>query len=131
MFELLIELTTVQQIDFRAVTLMHDEHLTRYHDEWAEIFATESDRNGMFRAVCDGGGSDVFFFVDRGSAFRCTLLPLYVDRSFHIGGVLMMGQLCGLLTPCDVLVWVPAGVSAGDRAWGRSFVQQGGFPCGR
>jgi hypothetical protein len=37
-----------QQVDFRAVTLMHDEQLTRYHDEWAEIFATESDRNGAF-----------------------------------------------------------------------------------
>ena len=67
-------------------------------------------------------GWDLMFIVDRGSAFRCTLLPLYVDRSFRVGGVLMMGQLCGLLTPCDVFVWVPAGVSAGNRAWGRGSV---------
>lgn len=53
-------LTVLQSIDFRSVTLAHDANLTQYHEEWTKRFAEGSDPN------------------DRGSAFRCTLLPLYV-----------------------------------------------------
>lgn len=48
----------LQSIDFRSVTLTHDANLTQYQEEWTKRFAEGSDPN------------------DRGSAFRCTLLPL-------------------------------------------------------
>ena len=35
-----------QRIDFCTVTLKHDEHLTKYHEEWAKIFREESDHSG-------------------------------------------------------------------------------------
>jgi hypothetical protein len=52
-----------KNIDFRSVTLAHDENLTRYHEEWAKRFREDSDPN------------------DRGSAFRCTLLPFLTNYS--------------------------------------------------
>lgn len=52
----------LQSIDFRSVTLAHDANLTEYQEEWTKRFAEGSDPN------------------DRGSAFRCTLLPLYASR---------------------------------------------------
>ncbi|KAF8631666.1 hypothetical protein AX17_005067 [Amanita inopinata Kibby_2008] len=50
-------------VDFRSVTLAHDEHLTKYHEEWTRKFLEDSDPN------------------DRGCAFRCSLLPFLVGYS--------------------------------------------------
>ncbi|KAG5643990.1 hypothetical protein DXG03_009280 [Asterophora parasitica] len=52
-----------KQVDFRTVTMNHDAHLTRYHDEWSQRFADRSDPN------------------DAGCAFRCSLLPFLVGYS--------------------------------------------------
>ncbi|KAH7906942.1 fungal-specific transcription factor domain-containing protein [Hygrophoropsis aurantiaca] len=52
-----------RQINFLQVTLMHDEHLTHYFEEWTRRFKEESDHN------------------DAGCAFRCTLLPFLVNYS--------------------------------------------------
>jgi hypothetical protein len=65
------------------VTLAHDANLTRYHEEWKIRFAEGSDPNGVlsprlrFIALLLTPPS-----IDRGSAFRCTLLPLYVTSAF-------------------------------------------------
>lgn len=50
-------------VDFRSVTLAHDAHLSRYHEEWSQRFAEESDRDVP------------------GAAFRCMLLPFLVGYS--------------------------------------------------
>ena len=39
-------LTSAQRLDFCTVTLKHDEHLSKYHEEWAKIFREESDHSG-------------------------------------------------------------------------------------
>ncbi|KAH7920352.1 hypothetical protein BV22DRAFT_1021375 [Leucogyrophana mollusca] len=52
-----------KQINFLSVTLLHDEHLTNYFEEWTRRFKEESDHN------------------DPGSSFRCTLLPFLVNYS--------------------------------------------------
>jgi hypothetical protein len=50
-------------VDFRTVTLKHDEHLTAYHNEWSKRFAEDSDPK------------------DPACAFRCKLLPFLVGYS--------------------------------------------------
>ncbi|KAL0948305.1 hypothetical protein HGRIS_010897 [Hohenbuehelia grisea] len=52
-----------KSVDFRTVTLAHDEHLTAYYEEWSKRFAEDSDPN------------------DPGCAFRCLLLPFLVEYS--------------------------------------------------
>lgn len=52
-----------RRLDFRSVTLRHDEHLAHYHEEWAKIFKEESDHS------------------DSSSEFRCLLLPFLVNYS--------------------------------------------------
>ncbi|KAL1755599.1 fungal-specific transcription factor domain-containing protein, partial [Schizophyllum commune] len=52
-----------KRLDFCTVTLKHDEHLTKYHEEWAKIFREESDHS------------------DSSSEFRCLLLPFLVNYS--------------------------------------------------
>lgn len=41
-----------RSIDFRAVTLEHDQQLTNYRQEWAERFERDSDRNGLWPFDC-------------------------------------------------------------------------------
>jgi hypothetical protein len=50
-------------VDFRAVTLKHDAHLSAYHEEWEKRFKDALQPN------------------DEGSAFRCLLLPFLVGYS--------------------------------------------------
>jgi len=52
-----------KQVDFRAVTAHHDGLLTRFYEETFKQFQQESDPN------------------DRGSMFRCLLLPFLVEYS--------------------------------------------------
>ncbi|KAF9236150.1 fungal-specific transcription factor domain-containing protein [Melanogaster broomeanus] len=52
-----------QSIDFLAVTLQHDAHVTTYFEEWTKRFNEESDPD------------------DPGCRFRCTLLPFLVNYS--------------------------------------------------
>ncbi|KAF8966133.1 fungal-specific transcription factor domain-containing protein [Flammula alnicola] len=52
-----------KKVDFRNVTLTHDAHLTRYHEEWSKRFKDDSDPN------------------DPSCAFRCCLLPFLVGYS--------------------------------------------------
>jgi hypothetical protein len=37
-----------RSIDFRAVTLEHDQLLTNYRQEWAERFKLDSDHSGSW-----------------------------------------------------------------------------------
>jgi hypothetical protein len=37
-----------RSIDFRAVTLEHDQLLTNYRQEWAERFEQDSDHSGSW-----------------------------------------------------------------------------------
>jgi hypothetical protein len=37
-----------RSIDFRAVTLEHDQLLTNYRQEWAERFERDSDHSGSW-----------------------------------------------------------------------------------
>jgi hypothetical protein len=53
-----------KKVDFRAITLVHDAHLTNYHEEWSKRFKDDSD------------------LEDPTSALRCSLLPLYVTCLF-------------------------------------------------
>lgn len=41
----------IQKVNFKAVTLAHDEHLTRYYEEWSRLFKEDSDPNGNFQFV--------------------------------------------------------------------------------
>ncbi|THU98704.1 hypothetical protein K435DRAFT_660495 [Dendrothele bispora CBS 962.96] len=50
-------------VDFRAVTLRHDESLTEYHRDWTQRFQEELPEG------------------DESSEFRCKLLPYYVSYS--------------------------------------------------
>ncbi|PCH34825.1 hypothetical protein WOLCODRAFT_78982 [Wolfiporia cocos MD-104 SS10] len=52
-----------QSLDFRAVTLTHDEHLTRYFEEWTRRFKEETD------------------LQDPACAFRASLLPFLTNYS--------------------------------------------------
>ncbi|KAJ3730753.1 fungal-specific transcription factor domain-containing protein [Lentinula raphanica] len=52
-----------KRVDFLKVTLKHDEHLTAYHKEWEQRF------------------NDALQPDDRGSAFRCLLLPFLIGYS--------------------------------------------------
>ncbi|KAJ4490612.1 putative fungal-specific transcription factor [Lentinula aciculospora] len=52
-----------KRVDFRSVTLKHDENLAVYHKEWEKRF------------------NDALQPDDRGSAFRCLLLPFLVGYS--------------------------------------------------
>ena len=40
-----------RSIDFRAVTLEHDQQLTNYRQEWAERFERDSDHNGSCHSL--------------------------------------------------------------------------------
>ncbi|KAL0066966.1 hypothetical protein AAF712_005955 [Marasmius tenuissimus] len=52
-----------KRVDFRTVTLKHDEHLTRYQEEWSKTFKDRLKPD------------------DPGAAFRCSLLPYLVAYS--------------------------------------------------
>lgn len=52
-----------KNVDFRKITMKHDEFLTQYHNEWLKRFEESSDPNN---ASC---------------IFRCSLLPFYVSYS--------------------------------------------------
>ncbi|KAJ8522831.1 hypothetical protein ONZ45_g676 [Pleurotus djamor] len=52
-----------KDVDFRTVTMTHDNHLTEYHQEWTQRFKDTLDPN------------------DPGCAFRCLLLPFLVEYS--------------------------------------------------
>ncbi|KAF8151772.1 fungal-specific transcription factor domain-containing protein [Crassisporium funariophilum] len=52
-----------KKVDFKTVTLAHDAHLTRYHEEWSRRFEKDSDPK------------------DPSCKFRCTLLPFLVGYS--------------------------------------------------
>ncbi|KDR72902.1 hypothetical protein GALMADRAFT_73007 [Galerina marginata CBS 339.88] len=52
-----------RKVNFRAVTLAHNEHLTRYQEEWAQKFKEDSDPN------------------DPACTLRCSLLPFLVGYS--------------------------------------------------
>ncbi|KAF9443388.1 hypothetical protein P691DRAFT_679620 [Macrolepiota fuliginosa MF-IS2] len=52
-----------KNVDFRGITMKHDEYLTQYHNEWLTRFDESSDPN------------------DSGCVFRCSLLPFLVGYS--------------------------------------------------
>jgi len=39
-------LTLTKNVDFRKITMKHDEYLTQYHEEWLTRFEESSDPNG-------------------------------------------------------------------------------------
>lgn len=39
-------LTVLKNVDFRKITMKHDEYLTQYHEEWLTRFEESSDPNG-------------------------------------------------------------------------------------
>ncbi|KAJ3931253.1 MAG: putative fungal-specific transcription factor [Lentinula lateritia] len=75
-----------KHVDFRGVTLKHDENLTTYHKEWEKRF------------------NDALQPDDRGSAFRCLLLPFLVGYSrlvmFSFG--FQQGYQRGGIQPGDI-----------------------------
>lgn len=44
----LIYIILKQKVDFRSVTLVHDAHLSQYHQEWSKRFEDDSDSKGDF-----------------------------------------------------------------------------------
>ncbi|KAF9039281.1 fungal-specific transcription factor domain-containing protein [Panaeolus papilionaceus] len=52
-----------KKVDFKSVTLVHDQHLMNYHTEWAKRFDDDSDKS------------------DPSCVFRCSLLPFLVSYS--------------------------------------------------
>ncbi|KAJ8689224.1 hypothetical protein PTI98_013267 [Pleurotus ostreatus] len=52
-----------KDVDFRTVTITHDNHLSEYHQEWEKRFQESSDP------------------TDLGCSFRCLLLPFLVEYS--------------------------------------------------
>ncbi|KAF8197112.1 fungal-specific transcription factor domain-containing protein [Pholiota molesta] len=52
-----------KKVDFRAITLVHDAHLTNYHKEWSKRFKDDSD------------------LEDPTNVLRCSLLPFLVAYS--------------------------------------------------
>ncbi|KAH7879353.1 fungal-specific transcription factor domain-containing protein [Lentinula edodes] len=75
-----------KHVDFRGVTLEHDKKLTTYHKEWEKRF------------------NDALQPDDRGSAFRCLLLPFLVGYSrlvmFSFG--FQQGYQRGRIQPGDI-----------------------------
>lgn len=49
-------LISIQSIDFRAITVEHDEKLEEYYTEWNQRFKDDSDPNGalaiMYTLIC-------------------------------------------------------------------------------
>jgi hypothetical protein len=53
-----------KKVNFRSITLAHDECLNKFQEEWSVRFVRESDMNG-----------------DKGCALRCSLMPYLVGYS--------------------------------------------------
>jgi hypothetical protein len=78
-----------RSIDFRAVTLEHDQQLTNYRQEWAERFERDSNHAGschpLLRCLSSAFPDIALIFSDHDTdaacVFRVKLLPLYVAES--------------------------------------------------
>lgn len=96
-----------RSIDFRAVTLEHDQRLTNYRQEWAERFERDSNHNGSchlplrYLSSAFPDTTLIGHGADAACVFRVKLLPLYVAESSPVFVLSEPPALFALLSHCS------------------------------